>query len=124
MRLMLVEDDVALRRFLEAVLGASHEVSSHASGTPALAALAPTAPDLLISDLMLPDVPGEEIARTARRLERAPAILLMSGDRGRLERARSLADATLAKPFSVEQLERVVETLAMGKRRGGDRRRS
>ena len=104
MRLMLVEDDAALRRFLEAFLGASHQVSSHAAATTALTALARTAPDLLLSDLMLPDLPGEEIARTARRLERSPAILLMSGDRARLERARTLADATLAKPFATADL--------------------
>ena len=73
---------------------------------------------------MLPDVPGEEVARTALRLPQSPAILLMSGDRVRLERARSLADATLAKPFGVEQLERVVQALALGRRRDGGRRQS
>ena len=123
MRLMLVEDDAALRRFLEVVLGASHEVVAHPLGEPALAALAQQTPDVLVSDLMLPDVPGEEIARAALRIERSPFIVLISGDRARLERARPLADATLPKPFTVGELERIVASLGSMSRRNRDRRR-
>jgi DNA-binding response OmpR family regulator len=115
---MLIEDDAALRRFLEVVLGRSHEVLSHATGEPALAALAHRAPDILVSDLMLPDLPGEEIARSAMRLERAPAVVLISGDHARLERARPLADATLSKPFTIGQLEQVVDSLEVARQRG------
>jgi DNA-binding response OmpR family regulator len=120
---MLVEDDAALRRFLEVVLSASHEVVAHPLGEPALAALGQSTPDVLVSDLMLPDVPGEEIARAALRVERSPFIVLISGDCARLERARPLADATLAKPFTVVELERIVAGLASMSRRNRDRRR-
>ena len=52
---------------------------------------------------------GEEVARAAALLPRPPRIVLMSGDRDRLERARGLAQATLEKPFSFKGLLSIIE---------------
>ena len=112
MRILLVEDDPDLLRFLQLVLGKRHKVQGFTSGKQALAALAQSPPELLISDLHLPDLRGEELARAAVQLEVPPAVLLISGDHARLERARPLAAATLPKPFSIAELERQLEQLA------------
>jgi DNA-binding response OmpR family regulator len=112
MRILLVEDDPDLLRFLQLVLGKSHKVRAFASGREALAGLAQNPPELLMSDLHLPDLSGEELARAVVQLEVPPVVLLFSGDHARLERARPLAAATLPKPFSIAELERLLEQLA------------
>jgi DNA-binding response OmpR family regulator len=112
MRILLVEDDPDLVRFLQLVLQKRHKVRAFASGREGLAGLAQNPPELLMSDLHLPDLSGEEIARAAARLETPPVVLLFSGDHARLERARPLAAATLRKPFSIGELERLLDELA------------
>jgi DNA-binding response OmpR family regulator len=112
MRILLVEDDPDLLRFLQLVLRRRHKVRAFASGREALAGLAQDPPELLLSDLHLPDLPGEELARAVAQLEVPPVVLLFSGDHARLERARPLAAAILPKPFSIGDLERLLERLA------------
>ena len=67
-------------------------------------------PSLVISDLDMPGLSGEEVAEAAARLPRPPRIVLMSGDHDRLERASSLAQATLEKPFSFKSLLSILES--------------
>jgi DNA-binding response OmpR family regulator len=112
MRLLVVEDDEHLRRFLRIVLARQHDIVCVGNGREALQQLAHNAPDVLLSDLDLPDLSGEELAHSAARSEPRPAILLCSGDHARLDRARPLAAATLPKPFSMAELARVLERLA------------
>jgi two-component system KDP operon response regulator KdpE len=113
MRLLLVEDDEYLRRFLGKVLAAQHDVECVGNGRAALRQLASNAPDVLLSDLELPDLCGEEIAQSAAACSQPPpAIVLWSGDHARLERARPLAAATLPKPFSIVELAELLERLA------------
>jgi DNA-binding response OmpR family regulator len=112
MRLLVVEDDEPLRRFLRIVLARHHDVVCVGDGREALRQLALNAPDVLLSDLNLPDLSGEDIARSAAGSKPPPAILLCSGDHARLDRARPLAAAILPKPFSMAELARVLESLA------------
>jgi DNA-binding response OmpR family regulator len=112
MRILLVEDDPDLLRFLQLVLGRRHKVRAFTSGKEALAGLAQHPPDLLMSDLHLPDLSGEDLALAVARLDEPPVVLLFSADHPRLERARPLAAATLPKPFSIVELERLLEGLA------------
>lgn len=112
MRLLVVEDDEPLRRFLRIVLAVQHDIVCVGSGREALRQLAHNAPDVLLSDLDLPDLSGEELAHSAASSKAPPAILLWSGDHARLNRARALAAATLPKPFSIAELARLLECLA------------
>ena len=112
MRLLVVEDDEDLRHFLGIVLAAQHDVVCLGNGREALRQLASNAPDVLLSDLDLPELSGEELAHSAAGSQPPPAILLWSGDHARLDRARSLAAATLPKPFSIAELSGLLERLA------------
>jgi len=75
------------------------------------------APDLLLSDLDLPGLPGELLAERARALALPPTIVFMSADATRLERAGGGADAILEKPFSLVDALGLVEACLMA--RGG-----
>ena len=79
------------------------------NGAAAIEALADQSPCLVLSDLDMPGVSGEEVARAAARLPRPPRVVLMSGDHDRLKRARGLAQATLEKPFSFKDLLSTIE---------------
>ena len=110
MTIFLVDDDVPLRGFIERWLAAHNlEVRTFADGAAAVEAMGLVTPSLVLSDLDMPGLSGEEVARAAARLPHAPRIVLMSGDLSRLELARGLAQATLEKPFSVTDLMSVLE---------------
>ncbi len=77
-----------------------------ATGTRALEAFETTRPSLVILDLMLPDIPGEEVCRRLRARSRVPIIMLTA----RVEDADAVkglglgADDYVTKPFSPRQL--------------------
>jgi CheY-like chemotaxis protein len=109
MKILIVEDERTLLTFLEKLLlGCGLDVKACRSGSAAAEALESWQPDLLISDLGLPDVPGEVLARAAARLARPARVVLISGDAERLEVARPLASSVLLKPFRVLELMKIV----------------
>ena len=101
-KMLLVEDDDDLRELLEMMLGGDFEVRSCASGAEALWRLRTEPLDVLLTDLSLPDVPGEDLAQAARRLEPNVVIVAMSGDAERLAACRGLADGLIAKPCTFD----------------------
>jgi DNA-binding response OmpR family regulator len=116
-RILVVEDDrdiaELVSRFLEK---AGFTVDVLGSGREALAALASRPPDLLILDLMLPQVDGLEICRVARSGERTAAmpIIMLTARAEESERIVGLelgADDYIAKPFSPNELVARVRAL-------------
>jgi CheY-like chemotaxis protein len=107
MDIFVVDSDPDLRIFIEAVITADqagHAVKTFDSGSSALAELTKAAPDVLLTDLSLCGASGEELARTAALLPRAPRVVLMSADHRRLQASASLAQASLRKPFAIRDL--------------------
>jgi DNA-binding response OmpR family regulator len=112
MKILIVEDEMALRVILEDALLDAHEVRAVGSGARALHVLRSWQPDVLVTDLGLPGLPGEMLAQAAAALPRPARIVLMSAEPDRLESARVLADVVLHKPFRVQELRRAVERQA------------
>jgi len=112
MKIFLVDDDPSLRSFVERWLTSldRHELWIFDEAASAIDALPEQSPCLVLSDLDMPGLSGEELAQAAARLPRPPRVVLMSGDHDRLERARGLAEATLQKPFSFGELLSLIET--------------
>jgi two-component system response regulator BaeR len=104
MNVFVVDSDADLRALLEEMIGANHSVRVFACGRAALAELVISPPDLLLTDLSLCGVSGEDLARAAARLPNPPRIVLMSADHKRLQRSEGLAQARLEKPFVVREL--------------------
>ncbi len=107
-RILVVEDERAIANVLRrglALEGYTVEVAD--GGRAALDVVRDRPPELVILDLMLPDIDGLEVARRLREAgERAPVLMLTARD-GVADRVRGLdagADDYLVKPFAFEEL--------------------
>jgi DNA-binding response OmpR family regulator len=114
--ILLVEDDAALRHLFERMLVRDgHEVTMAANGAKALKLIETTPFDIVITDLIMPEMEGLSLLRELRKSASPPRVIAMSGGgRGSsmdyLEMATMLgAAATLAKPFTQKELTDVVE---------------
>ncbi len=119
MRILVIEDEKRIADFLHRGLAsAGYAVDMVGAGREALAAVHTTDYDLLILDLMLPDMDGLEVLEHVRRRKVSPPVLILSA-RGALDdRVKGLesgADDYLVKPFAfVELLARVRALLRRG----------
>jgi two-component system OmpR family response regulator len=107
-RLLLVDDEDNLRSMLEAALRHSgFEVHPATDGRSALAAAAAVRPDLIVLDVMLPDLDGFDVCKRLRSSgDRTPVLFLTARDATE-DRVRGLTlggDDYLVKPFSLEEL--------------------
>jgi CheY-like chemotaxis protein len=91
------------------VLGTFYSLRSFDSGREALNALQALTPDVLLTDLALPDIRGEDLASVAAELAPRARVVAMSGDRRRLLRAAQWAQATVPKPFAIPALLGAIE---------------
>ena len=83
---LLIEDELPIRRFLRAALGAEgYRVNEADSGQAGLRRAAQEPPDLVILDLGLPDVDGQEVLRQLREWLHAPILVLSARDQEVLE---------------------------------------
>jgi DNA-binding response OmpR family regulator len=105
--ILVVEDESKIRSLLRGYLErAGFSVLSTGSGAEALTLVASAAPDLILLDLGLPDVPGETIAREVRRTSRVPILMLTAkaGEEDRIAGLELGADDYVTKPFSPQEV--------------------
>lgn len=104
---LIIEDNVEQSRiFAIALTEAGYHAVVVTRGDEALAKLAEVTPDLLILDLHLPAVAGEEILRAVRSDERLKQthVILATADAQRVDSLKQDADLVLLKPVSFTQL--------------------
>ena len=115
MRLLLVEDKDSFRRLLvQALAGSGWEVTAVGDPAQALAALAGTPFEVLVTDLRLPGMSGLELLKAAKRGHPALRAVVMSafGEPGDIvEAMRWGADDFLPKPFDLDRFAEVLERL-------------
>ncbi len=114
-RILIVEDDpniVDLIRSNLAVRG--YETIVSIDGVRALALLETERPDIILLDLMLPEVDGFELCRQVRERSTVGVIVVSArgGDRDKVAALNLGADDYMTKPFSIEELlARIAATL-------------
>jgi two-component system, OmpR family, response regulator RegX3 len=111
---LVVDDERKIRQLVRPYLEqAGYAVLLAATGIDALETAARAEPDLVVLDLMLPDLPGEEVARSLRSLSSVPIIMLTakSSEEDRIAGLRLGADDYLVKPFSPRELAARVEAV-------------
>jgi len=130
-RILVVDDEEHITELLAMGLGYNgFDVDRRASGRSALEAVTDRRPDLIVLDVMLPDLDGFEVARRIRDGEGAgahvPIIFLTARDAtaDKVQGFRLGSDDYVTKPFSIEELiERVKAVLRRsGSTGSGDRR--
>ncbi len=108
---LVVDDEPKIRELVRAYLErGGYAVLLAGSGQQALELGARARPDLVVLDLMLPDLPGEEVARSLRALSDVPIVMLTAktsvmltaktSEQDRVAGLRLGADDYLVKPFS------------------------
>ena len=121
-RVLVVEDEVDISSSLAYALRASgYDVLVADRGSSALEALDSFLPDLVLLDLMLPDMSGIDICRGLRRSQRhdQPAVVILSARAQEVDRVVGFeigADDYVAKPFSVRELMLRIEARLKARR--------
>lgn len=113
---LVVEDSPDLRLLIHRVLDSSYRVLDESDGRAGLATARQQLPDLIITDVMMPLMGGDELLTELRRddvLATVPVLVLSAraDDVGRLDLLRRGANDYLIKPFSIEELKTRVANL-------------
>ena len=114
--IVVAEDDDEIREYLVAELGKDYEVKACRDGREALAEVYRTMPDLVVSDVMMPEMDGNTLCsqlKLNKVTNDIPVILLTakSRDEDRLEGLETGADAYIVKPFNMDILRRNIINL-------------
>ena len=120
-RVLVVDDDLEIGHFISSELGRYYKFGICANGKDGLKELLTNEYDIVVSDVMMPEMDGFTMLRmikTNLNLSHLPVIMLTSkADVGnRLEGLERGADAFLAKPFDMEELHLTIENLIQGRR--------
>ena len=118
-RILLIDDDKLLREAIGDLLESDgYVVVSAGAGDAGLAMFRAARPDLVITDLTMPEFDGLDIVRTLSREVPRPRIIVISGGGERLDSLSSLrraqalgADRILEKPFRAKSLLEMVNAI-------------
>ncbi|CPR12830.1 PAS/PAC sensor hybrid histidine kinase [Mycobacterium bohemicum DSM 44277] len=123
-RVLIADDNIDMREYLARLLGAAgYLVESVSDGVQALAAVRAKAPDLVISDVMMPRLDGMTLVKELRadaRTAAVPVVLVSAhaGQEASIEGLRAGADDYLVKPFvAAELLARVRANIELARLR-------
>jgi DNA-binding NtrC family response regulator len=109
---LVVDDEEVIRDFLSEVLE-DFDVTIACDGDEAIEKLKGQRFDLIITDLRMPRVPGEEVVRVAQELDPGIKVIVISGYSSLYTVSRSVSSgacAFLSKPFSIKELIQTVNT--------------
>jgi signal transduction histidine kinase len=116
-KILIVDDDPSNRSTLESILlGCGYELNFATNGLEACEQTHAWRPDLILLDVMMPEIDGFEVCRRIRRdpqVGRVPILLLtaLDDDRSRLEGLLAGADDFLTKPCHREEIRARVRTV-------------
>lgn len=117
-RVLLVDDELSSAEVLALVLASEgYEVTVAPNAGQALARLADAAPQLLVTDFMMPGMNGAELARAVREQDRfraIPVLMISGAPEAALRSYGGGYDAFLRKPFGLEEFLRVLDRLHTG----------
>jgi PAS domain S-box-containing protein len=120
----LADDNADMRDYVRRLLSANYQVNAVADGQQALQAMVEHKPDLVLTDVMMPNLDGFGLLKALRENPETasiPVIMLSAraGEESRVEGLEAGVDDYLIKPFSArELLARVGGALALAKVRG------
>lgn len=120
--IMVVEDDDEIRKYICESLSGGYQIISAQDGVSGLEQAKKHVPDLIISDIKMPNMDGIELCNRLKASEKTshiPVILLTaySSKQSKIEGLKTGADAYLAKPFNVDMLNAQIINLLNSRKR-------
>jgi len=106
-RILLVDDETQITRVLKRSLMAHrYDVRTAADGDSALDLFSDWSPDLVITDLSMPEMSGIELCRELRKKSQVPIIILSvrGEEKSKVEALDAGADDYVTKPFGIDEL--------------------
>ncbi|MFT3796229.1 ATP-binding protein [Flavobacterium sp.] len=122
-KILVVDDNADMQEYIGKLLEKDYRVSMASNGKEALQSIAASAPDLVLSDVMMPVMDGIEMLKILKndpQTKRIPVLLLSAraGEESRIEGYDLGADDYLVKPFSAKELfARVQSQIRLSKSR-------
>lgn len=117
---LVVDDEAAVREFVERALNyAGYAVTAVDSGHAALEALALRSYDLILTDIVMPDLDGVTLALKVAKQYPRTKVMIMTGFANQRERAHNLdflAHDVVSKPFTLEEIGNKVRQALSGMR--------
>jgi len=111
-RILVVDDERAVRETLRVVLRfEGHTVVEAANGREACLLYCPGDFDLVITDYNMPEMKGDELARTIKCLVPSQPILMLTAHAAEVCGHENPVDAVLEKPFSLAALRQMISVL-------------
>ena len=114
--LVIAEDDEEIRDYLVQELSSEYEIKAFTDGRQAFTEIMRNVPDLVLSDVMMPDMDGNTLCLSLRSnlaTSHVPIVMLtaMSMDEDRLKGLTTGADAYIVKPFNMDILRQTIVNL-------------
>ncbi len=109
--ILIVDDEEIIREFLVEVLNDDYDISVACDGDEAIEKIGNERYDLVITDLKMPRVSGEEVVKFAREKDPNCPVIVISGYSSLYAVSQSInngACAFLSKPFSISELMQTV----------------
>jgi DNA-binding response OmpR family regulator len=120
--LLIVEDNYDLRKYLAGHFREKYKVSEAADGKEGISIAIENEPDIIISDVLMPNINGYEMCRKIREnfnTSHIPFIMLTANNttEQKVEGLESGADVYIPKPFEIEYLDAVLNSLLLSRKR-------
>lgn len=110
--ILIVDDEEVIRDFLCEVLKDDYKVSTASDGDEAIELIKQQSFDLIITDMKMPRVTGEEVVKFAKENSPNSKVIVISGYSSLYSVCQSVdsgADEFISKPFSIKQLMTALE---------------
>ena len=107
-KVLIVDDEPQITRVLRTALSTQgYSLRIAANGVEGMEAVHEWRPDLVITDLAMPEMDGVELCRSIRAISEAPILVLSvrNQDRTKIEALDAGADDYVTKPFSIQELQ-------------------
>ena len=108
-RVLLADDNADMRQYVQRILAPEFDIEAVPDGVKALSAVKAQTPDLVLTDVMMPELDGFGLLRELRndrRTQGIPVVMLSAraGEEARVEGLQAGADDYLVKPFNAREL--------------------
>lgn len=119
-KILVVEDEPLNLEFMEETLSKDYAVSKASGGIDALISVEKTPPDLILLDILMPNMNGYAVCRelkTNKKTMSIPVVMItaLNGDEDRARAKEAGADDFISKPVDISELKKKLKKLLLSR---------